>query len=310
VLSIKHKEIFKNSIKNIISASPRLHAVYGSYALSKQHRALFKKIGNSTVKQSLLDRRTVTQQIRQRKEKKRSKVCHIIGSGWSLNESLKEISPQDFVIGFNYAAISDLEFDAYFFEFGGQKVEEISNNHLDLARVKVKNQTDLIYFKNIWEGKNDTDFISSHWMGLARPVMDHLYVTLDKRHLNQTLASCLNDRSEYIPQICSTVVTAVILAYQAGFERIVIHGLDFGGQYFYECMEADIDPRFLPPPKPVSGFYGKTNKADVHPTAQATVGMRDIVPVLHDLLDQKGVEMMCGYEHSPSSAYLPVYRKN
>lgn len=310
MLSFEFKEILKNSIKKVISVSPFLHAIYGSYALKSQHKVLFEKVSGSNVTKSFLSRGKVVEEIRQRKEKKKSQVCHVIGSGWSLNESLRQIASQDFVIGFNYAAISDIDFDAYFFEFGGQKVKEISKNHLALARDRLIDKTNLMYFKNIWEVKNDTDFISSNWMGLARPVMDHLYVMLDKRHLRQTITDCLEDQSEYIPQICSTVVTAVVLAHQAGFERIVIHGLDFGGQYFYECMEADIDPKFLPPPKPVSGFYGKSNKEDVHPTALTTIGMRDIVPVLHDLLKDKGIALMCGCESSPSSAYLPVYRKN
>jgi hypothetical protein len=300
----------KNRLKRVISSSAQLHAVYSAYALKKQHKLLHEKVGGSSLRQSIIDRKEVVKEVRRRKEQKNANVCHIVGSGWSLNHSMREIQPGDFTIGFNYAAISDLDFDTYFFEFGGQQVKEISNNHLALARDKVIGKTNLIYFKNIWEGKNDVDFISLNWLNLARPVLDHLYVALDKRHLSHVLTCCLNDRSKYIPQICSTVVTAVVLAYQAGFEKIVIHGLDFGGQYFYECMEIEIDPRFLPPPKSMSGFYGKTSKTEVHPTASSAVGMRDIIPILHDLLELRSIELMCGYENSPSSEYLPVYRKN
>jgi hypothetical protein len=310
VLKFLNTNTCKCWLRKIVSRSPKLHSVYSAYSFKKQHTFLHEKAHESGVSQSLVSRKQVVEEVRRRKEKKNTSVCHIIGSGWSLNQSAEKINPQDFTIGFNYAAIADLDFDAYFFEFGGQKVKEISDNHIVLAREKVNSKTDLVYFKNIWEGKNDIDFISSNWLDLARPVMDHLHVALDKRHLSHVLECCLSDRSEYIPQLCSTVVTAVVLAYQAGFKEIVIHGLDFGGQYFYECMESDVDPKFLPPLNPVSGFYRKTSKTDVHPTALADVGMRDIVPVLHGLLQRKGIELMCGYENSPSSEYLPVYRNN
>ena len=213
-------------------------------------------------------------------------------------------------IGFNYAAIADIKFNVYFFEFGGLGVREISNNHLELARSKVVKETDLIYFKNVWENKNDVDFISSYWLDIARPIMDHLYPVYDKRYIEHILTRCMEDQSDFIPQLCSSVITSIILAYQAGFKKIVIHGLDFGGQYFYENMNSRVNPLFLPPPKPVSGYYGKTSKTSVHPTASAEVGMRDIIPVLSRLLEKNQVSLMCANADSPSHEYLPVYTEN
>lgn len=310
MLNFKYREMVKYWLKSFISKSGMLHELYNNYALKKQAKYLRKKVFGSGISDQFITREKVIEEIERRKEEKGSDICHIIGSGWSLNHSIDKICHQDFIIGFNYAAIADLDFDVYFFEFGGENVKEISVNHLELARSKVANKTDLVYFKNVWETKNDINYIAAHWLGLARPVLDHLYTVLDKKHLNHVLTRCLNDQTDYIPQLCSSVVTAIILAYQAGFKKVVIHGLDFGGQYFYECMESKVDPIFLPPPKPVSGFYGKSSKSSVHPTALNGVGMRDIIPVLHDLLEREEVSLMCGCLDSPATEYLPVYRNN
>ena len=43
------------------------------------------------------------------------KACHIIGSGYSLNDSKGKINNEDFVIGFNFAALANLDFDLFFF---------------------------------------------------------------------------------------------------------------------------------------------------------------------------------------------------
>jgi hypothetical protein len=310
VLKPLHRKVAKSWLKEVVSRSSTLHSFYNLYSLKKQKRLLREKISGSKIRQNLITRKQVVEEIRLRRNYKKSDICHVIGSGWSLNQSIKKIDANDFVIGFNYAAIADLGFDAYFFEFGGRSVREISENHLALARERLSDKTDLIYFKNIAEDKNDIDFILEAWISAARPVLDYQYVVLRKRNLSHILESCLNDRSDYLPQLCSTVMTAVFLAYQAGFKKIVIHGLDFGGQYFYQCMDRKTDPKFLPPTKPVSSFYGKTSKTDMHPTALSAIGTQDIVPILNGLLEDKGVALMCGHEDSPSSRYLPVYQKN
>jgi len=307
MLKVIISKIMRRSLKNAVVRSEFLHGLFCSYELKKYENGLLKKSLDSELINFFLTRKEVVEEITLRKVERGSDVCHVIGSGWSLNQSISKIDEGDFVIGFNYAGIADIDFDVYFFEFGGGKVSEISRNHLAIARKKIIGTTNLIYFKNIWEDKNDIDFIASQWLEFARPVKDHPYTVLDKRHLRKTLSQCLGDETDYIPQLRSTVVTATILAFQAGFRKIVIHGLDFGGQYFYECMDRETDISFLPPPKPVSGFYGKTNKDNVHPTAASHIGMRDIILEIYGLLKERDTVLMCGSANSPSSQYLPVY---
>ncbi len=38
------------------------------------------------------------------------KICHIIGSGWSLNHTISSISENAYIMGFNSAAQADLSF--------------------------------------------------------------------------------------------------------------------------------------------------------------------------------------------------------
>jgi hypothetical protein len=235
-----------------------------------------------------------------------SSVCHVIGSGWSLNESVSIIENDDFVIGFNYAGLINIPFDIYFVEFGGFSVENISHQHIRITEDYVSKHTDLIFFKNLWDDKNDISFINEHWLNLAMPIKDRVYPVFDKRYLDAVLDIMLSDKSEFLPQLASSVVTAIILAYKAGFKKIVVHGLDFGGQYFYEVDGFEVEGKYIPSSEAESGFYGKTTKKSVHPTASGQVCMKDIVPLLHKVLALKGVELYCATKSSPSSEFLPV----
>ena len=56
------------------------------------------------------------------------KVCHIIGSGYSLNDSIAKIKKNDFVMGFNFAALANLDFDLFFLNLQVRSVQMSQKN--------------------------------------------------------------------------------------------------------------------------------------------------------------------------------------
>ena len=258
----------------------------------------------------ILTQSELVSKVTSAKVNKGSEVCHIIGSGWSLHESISAVDGEDFVIGFNYAGLNRIPFDVYCVEFGGDSVKNISHQHLSIVKDYVSKHTNLIFFKNLWEEKNDMVFVNKHWLGVATPVKDRIYQAFDRKYLDCVIETMLSDQSDYLPQMTSSVVTSIMLAYKAGFKKIVIHGLDFGGQYFYEVDGFQVDPTYIPDKKPEGGFYGKTEKKFVHPTANGVMGMKEIVPDLKTCLEKRGVGLFCATSNTPVSEFLPVYGVN
>ncbi|WP_157792542.1 hypothetical protein [Thiomicrospira microaerophila] len=295
----------KEIIKRVLVSSKLLYLSYINLKLVVSNFKFYKKT-KSLKTEEVKNQQAVVSLVHRRKESKKSDVCHVIGSGWSLNESVSIIGKDDFVIGFNYAGLISIPFDVYFVEFGGFSVKNTSHQHVRITEDFVSKHTDLIFFKNLWEDKNDISFINAHWLNLAMPIKDRIYPVFDKKYLDSVIEKMLSDQSEFLPQSASSVVTAIILAYKAGFKKIVVHGLDFGGQYFYEVDGFEVEKKYIPSSESESGFYGKTTKKSVHPTSSGQVGMKDIVPLLRKLLAPKGVELCCATKSSPSSNFLPV----
>ena len=246
--------------------------------------------------------------VRWRADQKNSSVCHIIGSGWSLNDSCQRINKNDFVIGFNFSALLKLQYDLYFVEFGGEKVADIAERHIALVDQNVLPCTDLIFFKNMWEDKNDPEFILKHWAPRAKLIKDFFSPCLKANLLDQALSLCLEDKSDFLPQYCSTAITSIFVAYFAGFKDIVLHGVDFGGNYFFEEPSFVGDLKYAPPSKGQSSFYAPTmSSTTVHSTAAGEVGMKSALPILSALLKGKGVALYSASSSSPLSKVLPVY---
>lgn len=296
--------LLKDCVRRIVFGFDFLYKLYIYASLVKNRVFFIKKTIFSGFYSCILSRAEVQEKIEKGKLGKNSDICHIIGSGWSLNESMGLVGDKDFVIGFNYSALAPLRFDAYFFEFGGTAVEDVSRAHLFLAQQKVLNQTDLVFFKNIWEGKNEAYFIYKNWFGVAFLVRDSIYPL--GGNVKLLVESIFNDRSRYLPQACSTMVTLVALAYRSGFKKIVLHGLDFGGEYFYQVKGARTEFDFS---VIAGGGYSNQDSKSIHPTALGKVGMKELLPVIFDFCNSRGVFVYCGTSKSPSSEYLPVFKR-
>lgn len=106
----------------------------------------------------------------------------------------------------------------------------------------------------------------------------------------------------YLRQYKSTVISSIAFAKNIGFKNIVIHGLDFGGQYFYELDNfPEEKKKYIPPETSLS--RGKK----VHQTAGSVCGTNDVLAHIRDILYKQDIHLFSATNDSPSSKILKVY---
>lgn len=238
------------------------------------------------------------------------KVCHIIGSGWSLNKSQSIIKKDDFVIGFNQAALSGIEFDLYFVEFGGEKVDEIARKQINLVDDIIKDQTDLIIFKNLYEDKNSLNYVKRNWGNRVSYIKDVIVPCFDRKEyfqIKMAIRFLLKDDAYYMRQFGTTVGTSIACAKYYGFKKIVLHGVDFGGEYFFDSPDFKGLKHYRPKPQSGSRFYKKLKKDDFHPSSSMGLGARTHLKIIKQKLDKERIKLYTASTLSPSSEILPVF---
>lgn len=299
----------KQAIRAVVRKSLFLHYLYILYRVFKHKKKTNLRAGILSRQGANLENHSeILQKVAARRNARGQEICHIIGSGWSLNSSHGSIDDGALIMGCNFSALLPLRYDFYFVEFGGRGVAEIAKRHLALVRELVRSNTDLVYFKNIWEEKNDIDFMLQHWAGSVAFIKDFVVPCLAPEFLEQSLRYCLKESTEFVPQYCSTALTLIFIAFQSGFKNIVLHGVDFGGRYFFEEDDFDGDLTYAPPEQEGSEYYITTKSSDqAHLTSQDDVGLEACIPVLYKLLRERGATLFSATTKSPSSKYLPVY---
>jgi len=242
-----------------------------------------------------------------RVQAKNSHTAHIIGSGWSLNHTVDLIPKNDFVFGFNFAPLARVDLDIYFIEFGGYKYAATSDFHRMLAEKFVIPSGGAVYFKNIWEKKNELNYIQLYIKGIYPLLKDYLVPCLSRNNIRQSLEFCLNTSSDFVPQIRSTAITSIFLAFSLGFKKIIAHGIDFGGGYFFEQDNFAGNKHHAESAKKCMYNKPLQTRNQQHPSAERVVGLKQILPVLQELLNERGVYLYTASSTSPSSEILPVY---
>jgi hypothetical protein len=124
------------------------------------------------------------------------------------------------------------------------------------------------------------------------------------------LEVCLNNNSDFVAQIRSTAITSVFLAYYLGCKKIILHGIDFGGGYFFEHDDFDGNKHYAELAQKCMYNKPLQTSEQQHPTAEREVGIKQILPVLKKLLCERGVSLYTSSSISPSSIILPVYSRN
>lgn len=238
-----------------------------------------------------------------------TEICHIIGSGWSLNQSISSISENDFVIGFNQAAISGIKSDLYFVEFGSVVESDITEKQFKLVQEVIKPHTDFVFFKNLWAMRNDYNVVRDTWNTNVRYVNDIPVNCYNAKFLSQSLDVFLEDDPVFIRQYSSTALTLVKLAKDLGFKKIVLHGIDFGGKYFFDANNFDdkLGLKKYLPNRSEQNIYKKANSKSTHITSKDSFGLKYALPIVKQRFEEKGVDLYAGTEISPLSKVLPVY---
>lgn len=241
---------------------------------------------------------------------KRYDACHIIGSGWSLRHSLEHLDQgRDFVVGFNFACLAQTHFNLYFVEFGGPSCADITEAQVAaLDHFGVPQGAD-VYFKNLWQEKNDLAYAAKAYGERVLFVRDLDVACALKRYLYDTACTLLEDDPEYLRQYSSTALTAVALARRMGFQQIVLHGVDFGGAYFFDLPEFAAVARYRPPQANKAAYASTERRGGVHATSQKPTGMAAIIPHLASRLEEEGIGLYAAAVESPLSQLLPVYER-
>lgn len=235
-------------------------------------------------------------------------ACHIIGSGWSLADSIHFAKRSDaYVVGFNFACLADIHFDSYFVEFGGPACAGVANAQVRALDRFVTSADTNIYFKNLWESKNEIGYAHRLYGNRVQFVRDLLVGCFDPRHLNDSALLLLKEDNRYLHQYSSTALTAIAFAKSLGFKRVVLHGVDFGGSYFFDLPAYARNADFRPPKDTSVAYSASTRAGKVHITSSSKIGVRQILPCLRDVLANMKIELFTGAERSPSAKILSVY---
>ena len=232
---------------------------------------------------------------------KSKKTCHIIGSGWSLNYSKNRITQEGFVIGFNFAAISDLVFDLYVIEVCSNKSRRAKELSDSLSSLSSKLFNVPIIVKNLYFGV-DPKYLYESWSNLCLPVYDIHVPCFSDKYLKTSIKILFEDNTIFLRQLNSTTITSIALAYRLGFKKIIVHGLDFGGPYFFDSdsFEGSFELR------PSYEICKKYEKNERHYTARAEVAIEKIMEAIKIYLNENGVEIFSATKDSPLSKILPV----
>ena len=244
--------------------------------------------------------------------------CNIWGSGYSASRSAenKKFTTGSFDIGFSFSYLMELDFDLYFLENASEKISELVSiqkkglrEFLDLKKCK-------IIFKNILEEKNDLNYAIDEYSNLvsfARDIMVPHYINSNSVYKNTTQILLQKDPF-YFRQSCSSVITSIIFARFLGFKDIVLHGVDFGGKYFFDLPEYDKFSGFKPPQNDLNvkgvnkdiRIYDKKYRYgnSKHPTCDC---LKRFLPLLKENLKKENIHLYSASEKSPLSKILPIY---
>jgi len=219
--------------------------------------------------------------------KKRNDVCHVIATGHSAIDSYKAgvVQPGDYIIGLNFAAFLPYTFDFYFFEhtFGTSDAHIANTKALTGLLHKRKEHLPNLVYKNACRAFPDS---------MAKLIPGIKFSVVFDRIIYYPCTKKLFARPSFImPQYGSSSITAIMLAYHAGFKNIVVHGLDFSGPHIYHDPELQ-EQTGVDAPKPYVSNDVKHLTAD---------GQESILPELMLKFAEKNVNIFCA---SPDSNFM------
>ena len=227
--------------------------------------------------------------------KKCNDVCHVIATGHSALDSYKSgvVQPDDYIMGINFAAFLPYKFDFYFFEdvFSTSDYYAARTKSITGLLHKRKDNLPHLVYKN-------AQLICLKMMAKCIPDIK-FSVVFDRQFVYQNVKKLFAPPSVIMPQYSSSVITAIMVAYHAGFKNIVVHGLDFSGPHIYHDEDIQKQTGVSIPAPYVS-------KEVTHNTA---AGQELIWPELIKTFAEKNVNIFCASPNSNFQKYAKIWYK-
>jgi hypothetical protein len=242
----------------------------------------------------------------ERRKIRNTDVCHIVGSGWSLVDSMRAVRPGDYVVGYNLAALSGMTFDAYYSERANERVPGINAFYREMLKLAgIRNP----YVKNLYERGASVDAINFHIEDGAIPLKTFNVGGYFRKGEERLLCTYLLDRGgAYFLQYRSSLMLLVVMYANLGFRSIVLHGHDLSGPYYFDIAEFELATHLNP------RHRGVLTK-DVPSLQQGHIinqpfakepQLTDVLPVLVKVLSERGISLCAASKQSPIARLIPT----
>lgn len=268
----------------------------------------FNMIYKYRYRYTYLHRSILFKKLKKKKEIKDSKVCHIIGAGGSLNSSIDKISKKDFVLGCNLAVLTDINFDFYTIEFASNdKITEPKHITSYLVKRKLLKNNTIVIFKNLTSEKIDRNFLKKTYQKSLNFITDYSWRCFNKKQLKFYLENKIFGKTEKFYQYNSTLVLLISIAYNLKFKKIVLHGVDFGGKYFYSS-KVNLNIKKISHIKELKDHENNNiSKQGVYINFK-DLNMPGVFRQISNILEKKGINLLAASRSSKSSKFLRVYK--
>jgi hypothetical protein len=261
-------------------------------------------------KYKYLKKRDLLKMLKKKQKIKNSTICHIIGAGNSLNYSKKKISKKDFVLGCNLSALTNINFDFYTVEFASnEKFTEPKFLTSYLVKKKLLKKKTIVIFKNLTSTKIDRNFLTNNYQNYINLITDYSWRCFNNEQLEYYLKNNIFTNSKKFYQYNSTLVLLISIAYQLGFKKIILHGVDFGGRYFYSSKINELRSQIKNDHIKELKLHEKKNisKHGVYINFK-TLNMPNVFKKISNILKENGTSLYSASRFSKSSKFLKVYQ--
>ena len=163
----------------------------------------------------------------------KKRICHIIGSGDSLNRSKSLIMENDFVLGFNFSALAEFDFDLYMIEFYGENCKNISDKQLKVIE-RFLNPSAKIILKHSLHERNDFNYLRKNYRNKKLLILKEVLVKCLSVDSHKYICKKLLLKTGTFNQFSSSLIVALDIAFKLDFDKIILHGVDLEGPYFFQ----------------------------------------------------------------------------
>jgi hypothetical protein len=223
-----------------------------------------------------------------------SRIAHIICPGYSVLRSHRAIDAErSIILGCNLVGLLPLRFDVLTVE--NANATDYANIQYLCTRDLVAKWGTVIAIKNLWMGNRFTSDGISRYVDMACFLTEAPVYPRQKLTVPQLAEALIKPVCGYYLQYKSSMFLLIALAVANNAKCIVLHGVDFGGRYFWD------DPIF-------ANRYVGLPRSTVGAHISDSVGhsTREILAAMAQILERRGVKMYCAADESALSAILPV----